>query len=219
MNFFRNLCLVRKKTVDNDSQYHIVNIQNLVNKNPHHIPSETLKKEHIQKLLGSGLLGRKETYDSQHLYHENSTCENNIECPVGFIGAFYTAYQNHKDVILSPDDVWNMIIIMFSKHVNQNSEALRSQFVAHEGQKKLVITDYADSVERSLEIEREWESGFFAEMIEQIKENTNEGVTSALKADFSTTTPFEEIFSIATVMDSFQQYFKYERMIMCCGAC
>jgi hypothetical protein len=134
-----------------------------------------------------------------------------------FIGGFYTAYQNHKDVILSPDDFWNMIMIMFSKHVNQNAEVLRSQFVAHEGQKKLTIIDYADSVERSLEMEREWESGFFTQIMEQIRANTNEGVADALKADFSTTTPFEEIFSIATVMDSFQKYFTYSRCICACG--
>ncbi len=57
----------------------------------------------------------------------------------GFFSAFLHAYNNHGDVKISPDDVWIVIMLHFSKYVNDHSEQLRQAFVSHEGQKKLVV--------------------------------------------------------------------------------
>jgi hypothetical protein len=53
--------------------------------------------------------------------------------------AFLYAYNSHEDIVLSPDDIWLMICIYFSKFVNENAEQLRSLFVDHEGKKKLTV--------------------------------------------------------------------------------
>src|SRR5579871_1238609 len=54
--------------------------------------------------------------------------------------AFLAAYNNHEDIILSPDDIWLMITIYYAKYVDDNAEQLRSLFVDHEGKKQLVVT-------------------------------------------------------------------------------
>jgi hypothetical protein len=54
--------------------------------------------------------------------------------------AFLAAYSKHEDIVLSPDDIWLMITIYYSKYVDDNAEELRSLFVDHEGKKKLVVT-------------------------------------------------------------------------------
>jgi hypothetical protein len=68
------------------------------------------------------------------------------------------AYNHHGDIMISPDDVWVTIMFFFSKYVNDNAEELRSKFVDHEGEKKLVIKEYAGSLEESLLMEKNWVS-------------------------------------------------------------
>ncbi|CAF4548926.1 unnamed protein product, partial [Rotaria sp. Silwood2] len=55
--------------------------------------------------------------------------------------AFLLAYNQHEDIILSPDDLWLLITIHFSKYVNSKSEQLRHIFVDHQDKKKLVVVE------------------------------------------------------------------------------
>jgi hypothetical protein len=80
------------------------------------------------------------------------------------------AYNNHGDVKITPDDVWIVIMLNFSKYVNAHSEELRTAFVSHEGKKKLVVT-----TDNELS-ESQWDE-FFTLMIAEIKKNTTKGVT------------------------------------------
>jgi hypothetical protein len=50
------------------------------------------------------------------------------------------SYNEHRALILRPDDVWLAILTQFNFFVNANAEALRSQFVSHDGQKELTVT-------------------------------------------------------------------------------
>jgi hypothetical protein len=56
-----------------------------------------------------------------------------------------TAYNNHGDVKITPDDVWIVIMLFFSKYVNEHSEELRYVFVSHQGKKKLVVTTWNET--------------------------------------------------------------------------
>lgn len=65
-------------------------------------------------------------------------CYNKCECKVlcymenckvntyahsnSFYGAFVQAYNNHEDLVLSPDDVWMIICMHFSKYINDNGK-------------------------------------------------------------------------------------------------
>lgn len=121
-----------------------------------------------------------------------------------------SAYNNHEDLILSPDDVWMIVCLHFSKYINQNAEKMRHLFVSHQGQKELMVTTHNQLSES------EWDE-FFSLIIDAIKTNTKAGIVDVLKVDFTTTTRVEEMISIVSIMDSFKQYFSYGRCIPCCG--
>ncbi|KAJ7148048.1 hypothetical protein C8R43DRAFT_889125, partial [Mycena crocata] len=50
-----------------------------------------------------------------------------------------TAYKQHHALVIRPDDVWLAMLCQFNFSVNANAEVLRGTFVAHEGQKELVV--------------------------------------------------------------------------------
>lgn len=57
----------------------------------------------------------------------------------GFVHSITTAYNHHHHVVIRPDDIWLAITTQFSSYVNAHAEELRHAFVAHEGQKDLVV--------------------------------------------------------------------------------
>lgn len=54
-------------------------------------------------------------------------------------------------------------------------------------------------------------------MIDEIKKNTTEGVTEKFESNFTTTGRVERILSTAIVMNTYKQYFDYDRFMTCCG--
>ncbi|AYV77211.1 MAG: hypothetical protein Barrevirus19_6 [Barrevirus sp.] len=158
----------------------------------------------------------------KHYYGKKDQCKCNVLCYMenveanvyahsnSFYAAFVSAYNNHEDLVLSPDDVWLVITLQFSKYINDNAEKMRNMFVTHEGKKKLSVTTGKEVSEG------EWRE-FFELMFLAIKNNTKEGVVDLLKCDFSTTGLVESLISVAAIMDSFKQFFDYMRGIPCCG--
>lgn len=142
-------------------------------------------------------------------YYENITV-NSGGTSNAFLHAVMNAYNNHNDLILSPDDVWMVICLQFANYVNDNAEAMRSMFVDHSGKKKLSV-----ATERELTEDR-WDD-FFNLMIRKIIENTKGEIVDKLQCNFTTTTPVEKIISTAVVMDTFKKYFDYVRCMPCCG--
>lgn len=141
-------------------------------------------------------------------YHENVSAEYSTQ--PAFYRAFCEAYNNHYDMILSPDDIWMVICLQFTKYVNANAEAMRELFVQHEGKKKLTVTTHNELDES------EW-TEFFELMLVAIKNNTKSDVADLLQANFSTTTHVEKLLSTAVIMDTLKTYFDYGRCIPCCG--
>lgn len=165
----------------------------------------------------------KEQWKSTQCKHNSkSKCKCTILCymencganvwghPNSFYGAFVNAYNNHEDLVLSPDDVWMIICMHFSKYINNNAEQMRNKFVPHQGKKKLVVV-----TKNELE-ESKWDE-FFALMIKEINANTINNITDVLQANFTTTGRVENVLSIACVMDSFKKYFDYGRCVPLCG--
>ncbi|EIW81428.1 hypothetical protein CONPUDRAFT_124551 [Coniophora puteana RWD-64-598 SS2] len=58
----------------------------------------------------------------------------------GLVHTLLEAYNNHRALVLRPDDVWLAIVTQFSFFVNAHAEELRSLFVAHEGKMELKVT-------------------------------------------------------------------------------
>ncbi|CAF0746403.1 unnamed protein product [Adineta steineri] len=123
--------------------------------------------------------------------------------------AFVSAYNQHHDIVLSPDDMWMVVCMKFAEYVNKNSEQLRSLFVEHEeGKIKLTVQDFQS--------ENQWDH-FFDAMKVEIAKNTKGDVCRVLTADFTTTGKVESILSTACIMHAFKPYFDYNRMMCICG--
>lgn len=142
-------------------------------------------------------------------YYENSNANWN-HTERGLFDAMCTAYNLHRDIILSPDDVWMTILLQFSKYVNANAEKMRSMFVNHEGKKHLEVTT------RNERDEEDW-TEFFLLMNEKIRANTSDDIVGVLESNFSTTGHVEQLLSVATIMNTFKKYFSYGRCIPMCG--
>ena len=168
-------------------------------------------KPNVSSTWLSHLQSEKRVYDKS--IYEMQWLKETVpatHCGRAFLGAIMEAYNNHKDLVLSPDDIWMVICLNFTNYVNKNAEALRKQFVSHDGKKKLSVTD------NHYEGQARWDD-FFGQMREAIKQNTVGDITDTLTADFSTTTPVSFILSSACIMDVFKQYFEYGRCVPCCG--
>lgn len=215
-----NMVDVVENKISEKNGFRIVNIQNLDRKDKiieqkhkyHSTKTPTLKLNKVKMLSKNYSLKDADVY----YYIDTSSGREQTFESNNFIGSFLNAYNTHCDVVLNPDNIWIMISLFFSKYVDSNAEALRSKFVTHEGQKKLVVIECADFVEQSIQMEKQWDY-FYEQIHEQVKSNTKEGIVDALKCDFSTTGVIQKIISTSVIMNSFKKYFSYGRMIMCCG--
>ncbi|EDQ99736.1 uncharacterized protein LACBIDRAFT_334758 [Laccaria bicolor S238N-H82] len=120
---------------------------------------------------------------------------NTIAQRNGLVHTIVEAYNKHRHLRLRPDDVWTAILIQFNFFVNGRSEKLRSQFVAHEGKKQLVVPEI---------------------VILSISKNV---VDPSLRAwilpTFSTTTTTDTIVASVIMMSSMKKYFDYKFCLDC----
>jgi hypothetical protein len=127
----------------------------------------------------------------------------------GFVKACWNAYSNHHHLTIRPDDIWFAILSQLNFYINANAESLRSHFVAHEGQKELVIIDVGN-------IETVDFGVFARRMTGLIQENVKDpDLRDWIMPTFSTTTVDDRTTAAVLMMGSLQAYFKYTSMIMC----
>ena len=128
------------------------------------------------------------------------------------LAAVYTAFNEHRPLVLSPDAVWITIAQGVAHHMAIHGERLRSRFVAHRN--KLDLTFRFDGwVEGSPE--NPWPEAF-ASWAGQIRDHVGPGMHDLLACDFSSTGPVERAVSQIVMMDIFERYFHY-RMVGICG--
>lgn len=129
----------------------------------------------------------------------------------GLLRAIHAAYGQHFPLALSPDDVWLAIVQGFASHVNAHAEQLRKRFVAHEGQKTLLIRRDGFTKGRA---DNDW-PGVFAEFSAQIASHVGDARRRMVVADFSTTTDPSRAASEIVLMDAMKAYFAYEVRTLC----
>lgn len=127
------------------------------------------------------------------------------------VGAVQKAWSFHLPLALSPDALWLTITQGLATHVNEHAEALRHQFVQHEGKKQLIV-------ERGLDFSKgrrdnDW-PGVFGEFSAQIKEYLGKR-HDLIVSSFSTTGPVERSASEIVLMDAMQAYFQYTVRTLC----
>src|SRR5262249_12895364 len=111
--------------------------------------------------------------------------------------------DEHRSLILSPDDIWLMITQGLATCINQNPEKYRQFFVSHEGQQEIrIVRNYfvmgaADN---------DWQ-GCFPEFNARIRKQIGEETHNLILSDFSTTGDIEKVASEVVLMDVVQSHF------------
>jgi len=137
----------------------------------------------------------------------------------GFLAACLTAFAQHLPLALSPDHIWAVLSYAFAKHVDKHAEELRTNFVQHEGKKRLEVN--ADHIvmgggdlNHGSPAEM-WEATIFPDFSRQIKQHIGEKVHAIIASDFTTTTNTARAAHEITLMSAMKNYFSYGMGTMC----
>ena len=128
---------------------------------------------------------------------------------------FYSAYENHLPIRLTPDIIWLLIVQGFSQHVNFNSEYLRNRFVNFQNKKKLqlIILKYRSYKQMKPE---DYEN-LFQNLTGQIKDYVGEELVDTLNFNFSTSNQITKIVGYTSIMSAMKKYFEYEGFCHMCN--
>ena len=128
---------------------------------------------------------------------------------------FYSAYENHLPLRLTPDIIWLLIVQGFSHHVNFNSEYLRNRFVNFEGKKTLqmIISKYHSYKQMK---PKDYED-LFENLTDQIKDYVGEELVDTLNFNFSTSNQITKTVGYTTIMSSMKKYFEFEGFCHMCN--
>ena len=133
-------------------------------------------------------------------------------CDCGLFASIITAYNNHWNLRISPEDWWFCVTRRVAIAIDKNAkkDSVRKMFVEHEGKKTLEVVVPSNSI---YGVDYSW---FFDEISKKITENVRvPEYVDAVTADFSVTTPVQKIVSQITLMSSLQEFFEYEMMLLC----
>ena len=127
---------------------------------------------------------------------------------------FYSAYENHLPILLTPDIIWLLIVQGFSHHVNFNTEYLREKFVNFEGKKKLeiIISKYHSYKQMKSE---DYED-LFANLTEKVKEHVGEELVNTIDFNFSTSNKITKVVGYTSLMSATKKFFKFSGFCHLC---
>lgn len=127
----------------------------------------------------------------------------------GFVDTVIEAYNNHRGLIVRPDDVWLAIMTQFSFFVNGHGEALRKVFVAHDGRRELVVESGGDryTMDIASMVHR-----MTALMEEQIADPS---LRDWIMPNFTTTTSVDKMTCAIVMMGMMKDYFAYKFTLRC----
>lgn len=118
------------------------------------------------------------------------------------------AYNEHKNLQFTPDDVWASILSSFSIYVNANSEEIRDLLVDFKDKKDLWIAiDPEEAQDYNMQVER------FNNLISNNIKNAE--LVDVLISKFSTSTQDTKFVMSILSMSTFNKYFDYKCMIRC----
>ncbi|NMH87617.1 DUF4419 domain-containing protein [Flavivirga algicola] len=119
------------------------------------------------------------------------------------------AFNQHKPISISPDNIWLLICQGLSEHIKLNSEGFKDIFEFDEKHTIQVRRD--DFI---IGNDNPWEE-IFPEFSKKIAQTINEDLHSKIVLEFSTSTKKEINAFEIVFMDSMSSYFDYEFMTLC----
>jgi hypothetical protein len=124
--------------------------------------------------------------------------------------AFHLAFEEHRPVVLRPDDAWIAIAQGIGRHVAMHAEALRSRFVRSEG--KIAIEIRRDELVPGAAT-NDWPS-VVAELALRVRDHVGKRA-DLFVCNFSTTGPFERTASEIVLLEAVESYFEYTVSTLC----
>ncbi|KAJ6500921.1 hypothetical protein C8R45DRAFT_897287 [Mycena sanguinolenta] len=128
----------------------------------------------------------------------------------GFVNTVLGAYNQHRALVIRPDDVWLTILSQFNFFVNTNAEVLRANFVAHEGKKELTV--YAEGTRYTVDF-----GAMSRQMVDLIDNVVDPTLREWVLPRFSTTTENDTIVAAVLMMATLKEYFTYGFGCSTCG--
>ena len=125
---------------------------------------------------------------------------------------YLNAYFDHCPIKVSPNIIWQLILNLFSKYVNDYSEELRNIFVNFEGKKDIEcirIGKFKDVYK--------YKDDLIDEFCKRISENIGTELTDILTPNFTTSTKESIIAGKVSIMSTFKKYFNYRIGMASCG--
>jgi len=125
---------------------------------------------------------------------------------------YLNAYFDHCPIKVNPNVIWQLILNLFSKYVNDYSEELRNTFVNFEGKKDLEcirIGTFKDVYK--------YKDDLIEEFCNKISENIGNELTDILTPNFTTSTKESIIAGKVSIMSTFKKYFNYSIGMASCG--
>ncbi|KAK1853561.1 hypothetical protein CCHR01_03770 [Colletotrichum chrysophilum] len=136
-----------------------------------------------------------------------------VACENGFVYSVLRAWQQHLHLELRPDDVWLAVFVQFSFFIYGpgRAEALRHHFVAHEGQRTLVVEVGPGQTVNSFDMVAITEHSVF--LLRRYLVDPN--LADWLLPTFSTTLPRDRSTAAAVFLGTMKQYLNYNVSITC----
>ena len=153
------------------------------------------------------------------IYYSSFPSDKNIKYfndhPVLF--GFYKAWVNHCPITITPNMIWQLILNVFIKYVDINSEQLRNKFVNFEGKKVLEVFQIIEDEINLIPNKEEWEQ-IIDKLIIKIGENTGDCILDEFILDFTTNDKNLLFVQKVSVMAMFKKYFEYKAILgITCG--
>lgn len=127
----------------------------------------------------------------------------------GFVETLDLAYNHHLALVLRPDEIWILIVMAFSQHINIDPEKYRSQIVNFEGKEQIII--FEDALVPGRGAKNDWMGrGIFRKFSEKIKGHIGDELHKILVPDFTTTTEVDTTIAQMVLMNATQAYFEFE---------
>mmetsp|Transcript_32342 Transcript_32342/g.54816 ORF Transcript_32342/g.54816 Transcript_32342/m.54816 type:complete len:520 (+) Transcript_32342:164-1723(+) len=136
-----------------------------------------------------------------------------VYCKHAFIATCLNAYARHLPLALRPDDIWSVISFGLAKHIEMNSEALKSKLVKFKGKKKLKVR--VDHFIMGATSPDDWEKDVFPDFSSQIKNFIGKDTHSIIASPFSTSTSTDIVSHEIALMAATKKYFNFTMETFC----
>nr|PNR42031.1 hypothetical protein PHYPA_016860 [Physcomitrium patens] len=128
------------------------------------------------------------------------------------LASVYLAFRDHLPLILTPDAIWNTIMLGVSEHVSKDPEKHRHAFVSHKGKETLKV--YRDEFRRGA-LDNDW-GGVVAEFADKIAEKlSGSAALTALHTRFTTIDEIARVAHAIVFMDAVKGYFEFKMSTRC----